>query len=90
MRSMGWREEPFVVRAGIIVSWIKGTISRRLEPITFYLSVCGMIWKRQVDKIRDAMCKLRGLDPIKPSTFDCIVPMSAPLESREEPMNMFN
>lgn len=31
------------------------------------------------------MCKLKGSDPIKPS--DCIAPLSAPLASREKPIN---
>uniref|UniRef100_A0A8W8J062 DUF5641 domain-containing protein n=1 Tax=Magallana gigas TaxID=29159 RepID=A0A8W8J062_MAGGI len=71
------------------VSWIKGTISRRLGPVTYHVSVCGMLWKRHVDQIRtcDAMCELRGSEPVKPSVFDCLVPISAPLKSGEEPFN---
>lgn len=71
------------------VSWIKGTISRRLGPVTYHVSVCGMLWKRHVDQIRtcDAICELRGSEPVKPSVFDCLVPISAPLKSGEEPFN---
>lgn len=74
---------------GSKVSWIKSTISRRLGPVTYHVSVCGMMWKRHVDQIRkcDAMCELNGSEPRKPSVFDCIVPMNAPLKSGEEPFN---
>lgn len=50
-----------------------------------------MLWKRHVDQIRtcDAMCELHviGSKPVKPSVFDCLVPISAPLKSGEEPFN---
>lgn len=44
-----------------------------------------MLWKRHVDQIRkcDVVC---GLEFIKPRAFDN-VPMNAPLESREDPIN---
>lgn len=71
------------------VSWIRGTISRRLGPVTYHVSICGMLWKRHVDQIRtcDVLCELIGSKPVKPSVFDWLVPISAPLKSGVETFN---
>lgn len=72
------------------VSWIKCTISRRPRPVTYHVSVSGMLWKRHVDQIRKccAMCELIGSEPKQSSVFDCPVPMNAPLKGGKEPINI--
>ena len=69
------------------ISWIQRNIARKLGPVTYRVNLCGMMWKRHIDQIRecDVMCQLGS--SVKPDPFNSTVPVSVPIPARTEPSN---